>query len=75
MHDRTDAHAGLVAVESRIPGQAPALLDPTLEKVRAAGVAPFDFVFALDPEKGGTWTSARLAELFQANPGVRVFMV
>jgi hypothetical protein len=67
--------AGLVAVESRIPGHAPALLDPTLDKVRAAGATLYDFVFALDPEKGGTWTRERLAELFQANPNVRVVMV
>lgn len=66
--------AGLVVVESRVPGKAPVVLDPKLDEVRATST-PYDFVFALDPDKGGAWRRERLAEMFQANPGVRIVMV
>ncbi len=66
--------AGLVAVECRVPGRAPVVLDPKLEAVRRAA-SPFDFVFALDPDKGGAWAPERLHELFQGNPNLRVVMV
>lgn len=66
--------AGLVAVECRVPRRAPVVLDPKLDAVRATE-APFDFVFALDPDKGGAWAPERLHELFQGNPNLRVVMV
>jgi hypothetical protein len=66
--------AGLVAVECNTPGRAPVVIDPKLEIVRRA-TPPFDFVFALDPDKGGTWPPEKLHEFFQGNPNLRVVMV
>lgn len=53
--------AAVVAVELGVSGPAPVTIDPEL---RAARSATFDYVVGLDPDKGGDFRAAQLAEWF-----------
>lgn len=58
------ALAGLISVELGLSGgEAPIVLDPTLQGLREAGT-PFDFVVGLERDKGGSFSKRDLQEWF-----------
>ncbi len=69
---RDVALAGLVAVELKLSGPAPVVVDPTLASLRAARV---DVILGLHPDKGGLFTEADLHRFWPASDSTKIVLV
>jgi hypothetical protein len=69
---REVALAGLAAVELKLSGEAPVVVDPTLEALRGRR---FDFIIGLHPDKGGHFTEPDLHRYWPPSDATKIVLV